>query len=70
MCEREREQDRHVGSINRLLCQHDGTRPATQELNYIEILHLSVHVLQWNEFQQGRLTYSEIQGHRHWAASG
>lgn len=68
MCERER--DRHVGSINRLLYQHDGTRPATQELDHSEILHLSVHVLQWDEIQQGRPTYSEIQGLRHWAATG
>jgi len=56
VCDRERE--RHVGSFNRLLYQHDGTRPASQKLNPIETLHLSVHVLQRDE------AYGETHGRR------
>ncbi len=59
-CKCERELDRHVGSINRLLYQHDGTRPAPQGLNCIESLHLSVHVLQWDTIERNTEKYSTI----------
>lgn len=55
-CEKVSERDRHVGSINRLLCQHDGTWPATQGLNPNEMLHLGIPVLQWDKIHQIRHT--------------